>query len=82
VVSCRHDSGEPINLNCEQYFDLPKDTFVVKKFTVFRTSTVKEVFYSRHVQKKTKLSFWNLTRFVRKFRLSLYGPRVCTIHQN
>lgn len=56
---CGHDSGEPITLMCEKYFDLPRDFFVVKKFTALRTSAVKEISYSGHGQGKMKLSFWN-----------------------
>ena len=79
---CIHDSGESITLMCEKYFELPRDSFVIKKFTALRTSAIKEIFCSRHGQGKTKLSFWNLCRFIRKFRLSLYGPEVCKFHQN
>jgi hypothetical protein len=82
VESCKHDSGELITVKCEQYFDLPRETFIVKKLTAFRTSAIKEIFYSRHDQGKMKLSFWNLTRFFRKCRLSLYGPKFCKFNQN
>jgi hypothetical protein len=77
----RHDSGQPIALKCEKYFDPPRDFFIVKKFIALRTSAVKEI-YSRHDQGKINLSFWNLSLFIPKFSLSLYGPDFCKFHQN
>lgn len=82
MESCRDDSGQPITLKCEQYFDLPRGFFIVKKFPALRTSAIKEIFYSRHGQGKVKLSFWNLSRFIRKVSLSFYEPEVCKFHQN
>jgi hypothetical protein len=81
VEYCRHYSGEPITIKCENYFNLPRDFCIVKKFSALRTSAVKEI-YIRHGQGKINLSFWNLNRFIRKLNLSLYGPEVCKFHQN